>query len=179
MGRQYAGAKAIRNKEADCLPAMKGNQSALNEGIREYMDGIDAGQEAATIVNQWDSGCEKAHGRIERRGAPIYACPEWKGVTDEWRDMHTLVRYECTREKRKDTEGKPDAVTKSKYTRCYISSIRAVDAALVAKCPRGHWSIENQPHGMLDVVFREDASSVRMNHAPESLNILRKAATLY
>ena len=29
---------------------------------------------------------------------------------------------------------------------------------------------------MLDVVFREDASSVRMNHAPEDLNILRKAA---
>ena len=42
---------------------------------------------------------------------------------------------------------------------------------------RGHWSIENQLHWMLDVVFREDASSVRMNHAPEkNLHILRKAA---
>ena len=46
----------------------------------------------------------------------------------------------------------------------------------MAKYLRGHWSIENQLHWMLDVVFREDASSVRMNHAPENLNILRKVA---
>ena len=57
-----------------------------------------------------------------------------------------------------------------------ISSIQAVDAALMAKYLRGHWSIENQLHWMLDVVFREDDSSVRMNHAPENLNILRKTA---
>ena len=37
---------------------------------------------------------------------------------------------------------------------------------------RGHWSIENPIHWMLDVVFREDDSSVRMNHTPENLNIL-------
>ena len=36
--------------------------------------------------------------------------------------------------------------------------------------------VENQLHWMLDVVFREDDSSVRMNHAPENLNILRKTA---
>lgn len=176
MGCQKKIAEAIREKKADYILAVKGNQPALNEGIIEYMAGIDAGQDPEAIVNRWDSGYEKAHGRIERRIVTVCACPEWKGVTDEWRDIHTLVRYECTREKRKTAEEKPDEVTKSRYTRYYISSIQAVDAALMAKYLRGHWSIENQLHWMLDVVFREDASSVRMNHAPENLNILRKAA---
>ena len=176
MGCQKKIADAIREKDADYLLAVKGNQPTLNEGICEYMSSIEAGQEPEAIVDHWDSGYEKNHGRIERRRVTVCACPEWKGVTDEWRDIHTLVRYECTREKRKDAEEKPDEVTKTSYTRYYISSIQAVDAALMAKYLRGHWSIENQLHWMLDVVFREDDSSVRMNHAPENLNILRKIA---
>ena len=169
-------AEVMREKNADYLLAVKGNQPTRSEGIREYMSSIEAGQEPEAIVDRWDSGYEKDHGRIERRIVTVCACPEWKGVTDEWRDIHTLVRYECTREKRKDAEEKPDEVTKTSYTRYYISSIRAVDAALMAKYLRGHWSIENQLHWMLDVVFREDDSSIRMNHAPENLNILRKIA---
>ncbi|MDR0628161.1 MAG: ISAs1 family transposase [Treponema sp.] len=41
---------------------------------------------------------------------------------------------------------------------------------------RGHWSIENQLHWSLDVLFREDAFQARKEHAPENLNILRKRA---
>jgi predicted transposase YbfD/YdcC len=41
---------------------------------------------------------------------------------------------------------------------------------------RGHWSIENQLHWSLDVLFREDACQVRKDNAPENLNILRKIA---
>jgi predicted transposase YbfD/YdcC len=41
---------------------------------------------------------------------------------------------------------------------------------------RGHWSIENQLHWSLDVLFREDASRVSKDRAPENLNILRKIA---
>ena len=176
MGCQKKIAEAIREKEADYLLAVKGNQPTLNEGIGEYMASIEAGQEPEAVVDHWDSGYEKDHGRIERRIVTVCACPEWKGVSDEWKDIHTLVRYECHREKRKDAEGQLDEDTMSSYTRYYISSIQAVDAELMAKYLRGHWSIENQLHWMLDVVFREDDSSVRMNHAPENLNILRKIA---
>jgi predicted transposase YbfD/YdcC len=41
---------------------------------------------------------------------------------------------------------------------------------------RGHWSMENQLHWSLDVLFREDASQVRKDRVPENLNILRKIA---
>ena len=74
---------------------------------------------------------------------------------------------------REKTNGGGD---KTAYTRYYISSISAVNAELIAGYLRGHWSIENQLHWMLDVVFKEDASSVRVNHAPENLNLLRKIA---
>jgi predicted transposase YbfD/YdcC len=41
---------------------------------------------------------------------------------------------------------------------------------------RGHWPIENQPHWMLDTVFREDGCRVRTGNAALNLNILRKMA---
>jgi predicted transposase YbfD/YdcC len=39
---------------------------------------------------------------------------------------------------------------------------------------RGHWSIENQLHWMLNIVFREDECRVRTGNAALNLNILRK-----
>jgi predicted transposase YbfD/YdcC len=59
--------------------------------------------------------------------------------------------------------------------RYYISNIIAIAEAFAAVI-RGHWSIENQLHWSLDVLFREDASPVRNERAPENLNILRKIA---
>ncbi|MDO4988684.1 MAG: ISAs1 family transposase [Synergistes sp.] len=39
---------------------------------------------------------------------------------------------------------------------------------------RKHWSIENQLHWNLDVIFREDASRARKDNSPLNLNVLRK-----
>ena len=41
---------------------------------------------------------------------------------------------------------------------------------------RKHWSIENQLHWCLDVVFREDYSRARKDNSPLNMNVLRKAA---
>lgn len=170
MGCQKTIAKKIVEKGADYLLAVKGNQQTLYEGIPEYMQTIEQGEPVEVKADRWDSGYQKEHGRIERREITVCPCPEWKGVTDEWPCIRTLIRYECTRKKVKG-EG-----PKTSYTRYYISSIQAVNAELIARYLRGHWSIENQLHWMLDVVFKEDTSSVRTNHAPENLNLLRKIA---
>ena len=45
-----------------------------------------------------------------------------------------------------------------------------------ARAVRGHWSIENQLHWVLDVQFREDANRARKDNAPENLAILRRLA---
>ena len=41
---------------------------------------------------------------------------------------------------------------------------------------RKHWSIENQLHWCLDIIYREDASRARKNNSPLNFNVLRKTA---
>ncbi len=64
--------------------------------------------------------------------------------------------------------------TTSTQTRYYISSLNNTDRFAYAACK--HWSIENQLHWCLDVVFHEDASQARKDLSPLNLNVLRKTA---
>ena len=41
---------------------------------------------------------------------------------------------------------------------------------------RSHWGIENSCHWVLDVVFREDASRIRVGNAAENMSTLRRLA---
>ena len=43
-----------------------------------------------------------------------------------------------------------------------------------AEAMRGHWSVENQDHWMLDVYFSKDASRIRQGHAAKNLATLRR-----
>ena len=60
------------------------------------------------------------------------------------------------------------------FTRYFITSL--TDLETFADSVRKHWSIENQLHWCLDVVFREDASRARKDNSPLNLNVLRKTA---
>jgi len=41
---------------------------------------------------------------------------------------------------------------------------------------REHWSVENNLHWALDVVFNEDDARARKNHAPQNLSFIRRMA---
>ena len=41
---------------------------------------------------------------------------------------------------------------------------------------RGHWSIENSLHWILDVVMQEDAARNRKDNSPENMAIIRHTA---
>ena len=45
-----------------------------------------------------------------------------------------------------------------------------------ANSVRKHWSIENQLHWCLDVIFKEDSAHARKDNSPLNMNILRKTA---
>ena len=45
------------------------------------------------------------------------------------------------------------------------------------KAVRAHWGIVNGVHWMLDVNFREDAATVRKDHAAENLSRLKRIQT--
>ena len=59
--------------------------------------------------------------------------------------------------------------------RYYLSSLPA-DAEQIAQVIRDHWKIENSCHWVLDVVFREDDSRVRVGHAAENFAVVRRWA---
>ena len=59
--------------------------------------------------------------------------------------------------------------------RYFISSL-AGDAPQVLKAVRGHWSIENALHWVLDIAFNEDQRRVRKDHGPANFAVLRHIA---
>ena len=64
----------------------------------------------------------------------------------------------------------------STQRRYYLFSHLDVTAELIAGYIRGHWSVENQLHWILDVQFNEDQSRVRKGHAAENLSRVRRLA---
>jgi len=166
MGCQTAIAEKIREKKADYLLAVKGNQAALHEDIREYFEYLESKEGRGEPVDSWTGELEKDHGRIERRSITVVTGLDWLSGAKAWKDLAAIIRYRSNR-----TAGEQTTVT----DRYYISSM-AASAKTFAGLIRGHWSIENRLHWSLDVLFREDASKVRKDNAPLNLNILRKIA---
>ena len=60
-------------------------------------------------------------------------------------------------------------------SRYYLSSHRP-SARKLAKFARGHWSIENSLHWILDMSFHEDLCRLRTGHAAENLALLNRIA---
>jgi len=58
-------------------------------------------------------------------------------------------------------------------TRYYITSL-AANAEKINNAVRNHWSVENNLHWTLDVVFREDGSLKKKDSSPANFNIVRK-----
>lgn len=109
-------------------------------------------------------------GRIEQRHCVLTHKLELLDQTHRYKNCQTVLKIESTREYNKGTE-----LRKETETRYYISDLDK-NAKEFNDLVRGHWSIENNLHWALDVVFREDDCRVRKGNAPENLNTLRKIA---
>jgi predicted transposase YbfD/YdcC len=165
MGCQTDIAEKIREKGADYVLALKDNHPILHEEVSDYFNWIETEKPKSETVDSWKSKPENDHGRIETREI-LTASADWIEDKDDWADIYTIIRYRCTRE--------IDGV-KSASVRHYISSFDT-NAEGFGDIIRGHWSIENQLHWMLDVIFREDDARARKDNSPLNYNILRKIA---
>lgn len=83
-----------------------------------------------------------------------------------WKHLKSIVMVEASREK----DGKTTL-----ENRFYLSSLD-VTAKEFNRFVRNHWSIENQLHWKLDVVFREDVCRTRTGNAAENMATARKLA---
>jgi predicted transposase YbfD/YdcC len=162
MGCQKDIAQKIREKQGNYILAVKDNHKTLHQDIRGYFEGLEHGDIRGLPEEIWVTDEERTHGREEKREVRTATGIDWLAGKADRQDLQTIIQYRCFR----------NGVMTDRY---YISSA-AMSAEEFYRCIRGHWSIENQLHWRLDVVFREDASLVSKDHAPENLNVLRKIA---
>jgi predicted transposase YbfD/YdcC len=166
MGAQKEIAKTIVEKEADYILALKGNQGNLHAQVVEFFK--DAGTEPfESVSHTFHETQEEAHGRREVRR--VWSSTDLSTIPDasKWPSLKSITLIERERE----------AAGKIEVERhYYISSRPRAGARWLSERIRGHWSIENQCHWVLDVAFREDDSRIRTDHGPENFGLLRKIA---
>ena len=159
MGCQKGIARQITDQGGDYLLMVKGNQPTLLAAVETAF--IDAAP--AALINRHQLA-EKSHGRITAQIASVLPA---KGIVDpaEWPKCKMVCRIDSV-----CWIGDRESALEQRY---YISS-RDLSAEDLAAAVKSHWAIENRLHWVLDVSFGEDGSTIRKDHAPQNLSLLKK-----
>ena len=165
MGCQKRIAALIREKNADYVLALKGNQSTLHEKTKAFFEAAEK-TNFEKVEHDYYETSEKGHGRFEIRRYWLTSTVECLSDADKWKDLKTIGMVESTR-------AIDDQI--SSEIRYYISSLKQ-DAKKVATAVREHWGIENSVHWVLDVAFQEDLCRIRKDNGPENFSLLRRFA---
>jgi predicted transposase YbfD/YdcC len=160
MGCQIKIAEKIVEKEADYLFAVKENQEVLLDDIKEAF--------ACTPAKDSYKASEVGHGRVETRLTSVIEDVEWICRKQEWKNLSSLLKVECTRYDKKTTK-------EESAVRYYISSKRA-SARYFQEAVRTHWQVENNLHWTLDVIFSEDDSKKQAGNAAQNFSLISKIA---
>lgn len=164
MHCQKDTARAIRDKDADYLLTVKGNQpelKAMIEGLfeRHAEDGF-----RDTRVRTHKTR-EKGHGREEFRACTVAPAPAMLRKQG-WVDARTVgMIYRSRTVKGEET-----------CEVVYFLSSLPPQVRRIAKHLRNHWTVENQLHWSLDVTFAEDACRIRKGAGPELAAGFRRIA---
>lgn len=167
MGCQKDIAQRIVKGGGDYILAVKDNQPTLHAEIQAAFAQDAAAETAATRVY---TTAEKGHGRHEQRTVQVLPAQRvlsaaqlaaWVGVLTVVM-VTRVVWYEATG-------------VWSTEVRYFLSSLPP-QARRIGLAIRGHWSIENGLHWVLDVVFREDARRVYDRTAAENVALLNRLA---
>jgi predicted transposase YbfD/YdcC len=160
MGTQRDIVKKIRQKKADYVLALKGNQTTLYEDVKLYFADAD-------LLNNCDyyKIVQKARGGIETREYWQTEDIQWLSQKKDWAGLRSIGMTRNTIEKN------GTITTESRY---FISSLET-DAEEIARAIRSHWMVESY-HWHLDVTFREDADHTLNKQVAFNMNIMRKLA---
>jgi predicted transposase YbfD/YdcC len=167
MGCQTELAEAIVVGGGDYVVAVKGNQPTLHTALQ----GAFAYAPAPKLrSSRHTTTFEKGHGRYEQRTVEVLPAREYLAEAQRalWAGVVSLVMVTCVVwEQATDRQ--------STEVRYFLSSLPPVARRLGAAI-RGHWSIENGLHWVLDVVFREDARRVYDRTTAENVAFMNRLA---
>jgi len=162
MGCHATIAELIIENKGDYLLALKKNQKSLYEEVHDWMIS------RKSTFEQY-SHTDYVGGRIEKRTAYVTQNIQFIDALENWPDCKSIIMVVCEREFK---NGKQKTTRQTKF---YVSSA-VKSAQIFQRYTQNHWSIENQLHWYLDVVFNEDRQRVRMDNAPDNMAITRKMA---
>ena len=162
---QHAIVDKISKHKADYVLAVKNNQKSLFSAIKSFFD--DTSNLNKKLVDVAET-TQKSRDRFERRICTVSSDKAIIGYINEdgtvWTGLNTIIKTESIikRGDKKTTE-----------ERFFISSLKE-SADFFASAIKGHWSIENNLHWVLDIAFREDDTRVQGRNAIANLSWLRK-----
>lgn len=172
MGCQKKIAEKIIDCGADYVLALKGNQGTAYEEFKDFLDDVAERSGSPESSEKMPSGAQffqevgKDHGRIETRKYCQSDDIGWFADRGQWKGLRSVGMVESTRE-----IGEQITVER----RYYLSSLKP-DGECFARAVRGHWSVENSLHWVMDVNFGEDHSRARNKNAAENLALTRRMA---
>jgi len=158
MSCQKTIAEKIIERKAEYTIGLKLNQQVLFNDVKDYFEEFE--KEATATKTS-----EKGHGRIETRVYYLVTDISWLAQRNDWWGLKSVGMVKSNVIENGETRT---------YIRYFISSLMTIDE--FAFSVRKHWSIENQLHWCLDVIFRKDASRARKDNSPLNMSILRKTA---
>lgn len=165
MGSQKELAAKTILRNGDYLLAPKDNHPTLCQAVAEtFTAALEADVPPRGLGQRIEVQANR--GRNERR--EDYALPAPKSLPGfgGWQRLTTLVMVVRTTV----VDGRETG-----HVGNYLPSLPPKVRNL-AELIRGHWSIENQLHWVLDVTFTEDASRSRKELAPQTMAMFRRLA---
>jgi predicted transposase YbfD/YdcC len=166
LGCQKAIAEKIIESKGDYTFAVKDNHPKLAAAIAAaFLEVHEHGPVKCGFVSQSVHG--KGHGRIEERHYCVGAVPgELASLSAGWPNMKSIGQAINI------TTCGAKTTTEVRY---YISS-RPPKVSEFSNSVRKHWGIESM-HWVLDVVFGEDKSRIRIGNATENMSFTRRFVT--
>jgi predicted transposase YbfD/YdcC len=163
MGCQKEIAAKIRERGAEYVLAVKGNQEHLEDDVVSHFAALDEGKRRPRRRSQTTQR-STGHGRVETRWYDAVPAPTTLRHREEWKDLRSICRV---------TRAWTERGEERSEVRYFISSLPA-DAVALAKAILGHWGVENGLHWVLDMYFGEDRSRARTGEAAANLAVLRR-----
>jgi predicted transposase YbfD/YdcC len=153
-----AMAKAVLGAKAQYALGLKGNHGPLFAAAAAGLATVD---DLAVFETK-----ERGHGRSEQRRASVLPISRL-AKPPSFPGLKAIGRIEAVR---------TGADAKPAHSVRYVALSKVLTPRKLAEVVRTHWSIENQLHWTLDVVFNEDDARTRKDNGPQNLAVIRRLA---